>query len=768
MNIFKSIIGVIFIAGTLWYSLYLLRPPEPKPAAAPARAFSAERAFEHVLEIGREPHPLGSEENAAVREYILNELQELGVEADVKEGLSMQHGIGMAAYVQNIFAKIPGTNPQKTILLMAHYDSVPNGRGAGDDGAGVAAILEVIRALQSQEPLKNNVWILFTDGEELGLLGAEFFIQNNNNWKQIDLVMNVEGRGSSGASIMFETSVNNAALIKHFAEATAYPVANSLSYTVYTLLPNSTDLSVMKEAGLTALNFAFIEDHLNYHTLQDNPENLSPATLQHHGSNLLSNVRYFGSRNFDLESSYDMVYFKNLAGGILYYPAYWSFPTALIVFILFAVLLIVEYKRKNLSAGKFLLGILSFTLITLLGAFLTYSGWALMESLHPAYRWLAQGEVYVHQWYLWGFSALMLAVSLAAYRWLHPKLKDFNLQAGIYTVWILLSLTSAWLLPTASYLFIWPVLFAASGIFIASNYFEVNSWPRFLIICISIFPALFIVFPYIPTIQTTMTTNMLWVSMLLLMLLIGLCRPLINLIVEPYTYRWSITFAALFLIAMIGASISSGFDAEHKKQNSLIYAVELSSEDAYWLSSDPEPDAWTSRFLGEGHQRIIPEKFNFFWRNRYLRAEAPFHPVKKAHVSLLADSVGDSLRYIRLQVQSQAEALKMRFGTDLKTGFVKVKIMGEVLYDRTQPFPGQRPKLSRFYYFGDLNETVEMTVAVPTAADSLAFNLQFISKDLFNSIIENYESRLPFMMPIPFKLSDAVVWKQRVEMNELQ
>ncbi|MDZ7693014.1 MAG: M20/M25/M40 family metallo-hydrolase [Balneolaceae bacterium] len=212
----------------------------------------------------------------------------------IEEGVTTaQRGNSIrAVQVQNIIARMEGSNSQQTMLLMAHYDSVPYARGAADDAAGVAAILEAVRALQAGPPLQNDVVILFTDAEEGGLMGARYFTENNPLMEEIDLVLNFEARGTSGSSIMFETNDGNDKLIPLFEEATPNPVANSLTYSVYKVLPNDTDFTMFKQHDIQGLNYAFIEDYLDYHTMQDNPENLSLSSLQHHGENLLGNCGY--------------------------------------------------------------------------------------------------------------------------------------------------------------------------------------------------------------------------------------------------------------------------------------------------------------------------------------------------------------------------------------------------------------------------------------------------------------------------------------------
>ena len=83
---------------------------------------------------------------------------------------------------------------------------------------------------------------------------------------------------------MFETSRQNGWLIREFARAAAHPATSSFAYEAYKHIPNDTDLTVFKRAGLAGLNFAFIGCWPRYHTLRDDVQNISVASLQHDGS----------------------------------------------------------------------------------------------------------------------------------------------------------------------------------------------------------------------------------------------------------------------------------------------------------------------------------------------------------------------------------------------------------------------------------------------------------------------------------------------------
>jgi len=80
----------------------------------------------------------------------------------------------------NIIAKKPGRNPTEgSILLGAHYDTVPGSAGASDNGSGVAVLLEVARLLQDWQT-ERSLELAFFDLEEIGLHGSFAFASDQN------------------------------------------------------------------------------------------------------------------------------------------------------------------------------------------------------------------------------------------------------------------------------------------------------------------------------------------------------------------------------------------------------------------------------------------------------------------------------------------------------------------------------------------------------------------------------------------------------------
>lgn len=756
----KRISALLLLTALVWYGFHMANPPAPLPADAPETAYSAHRAFAHVENIARAPHPLGTPEHERVRDYLINELREMGVQADVLSGITSSRFFGGAAHVQNIFASVPGSDPEKTIMLMAHYDTVPNAPGAGDDASGVAAILETVRALTAEGTPKNNVWILFTDGEERGLLGARYFVDYHPGADSVDLVMNVEARGSSGPSFMFETSNPNRSLLTHFARSATYPVANSLTYTVYKLLPNDTDLSVTKEAGLPGLNFAFAEDHLNYHTMQDTPSNLSLASLQHHGENLLPVLRHFASRDFDLTQEGEMVYFNSLSGGLAHYPAGWSLPLAGVVLAVFLAWLAYLLRTGRLGAGRWLGSTAFFLLAIAAGAALTRYGWDFLSGLHPQYRWLAHGEVYPHAWYLAAFTALMLLILIPLFGWLQ---KRWNMEAplsGVFTVWTLLGAAAAWYLPTAAYLFTWPAMMALAGWIVLGDSIADRSWGTLGILFLGLLAALYMVPPYVQSVQVMMTTNMLFVSMSVLLLLAGLCWPLIRYITAGQQRYWVGGLALVTAACLAGASLNSGFDAEHKKQNSLLYLADVDTGEAWWLSQNHATDTWTRQFLGEDPERGAPGGFQTMrGGNDYLYAPAEYLDGDSLAIALVADSLGDSLRHTRLRFRSPSGGNLLRMRVEEDTEFRTLSLNGTSVSQDGGSF-----SRSGLLYFGNLSNPLEIDFTL-AEADSAVLLFEMLRPGFPPELMEGYEGRAPHMMPVPGGATDATILRKTLRLQ---
>ena len=300
---------LFWLVGSLALALALgvlsLQVPAPVGADAAATAFSAERAMADVREIAQRPHPLGSADHTRVRLYLQQRMTDLGLQVSTQAGPISR---GSARYLRrmggdpeaaeftatNLIGVLPGDNPAlPAVALMAHYDTVPMSAGAADDSAGVAAVLETVRALRARGPADRTLVVLFTDAEEIGLDGARIFWGGHPLRDRIGAVINLEARGGGGRAMMFETGRGNAETIALFGDAGVRAdggvTANSLAGFVYERMPNGTDFTIPKDRGVQGLNLAFIGRPAQYHA-DSTPDTLDQGAVQHIGSQALESA----------------------------------------------------------------------------------------------------------------------------------------------------------------------------------------------------------------------------------------------------------------------------------------------------------------------------------------------------------------------------------------------------------------------------------------------------------------------------------------------
>ncbi|MBX3478268.1 MAG: M20/M25/M40 family metallo-hydrolase [Brevundimonas sp.] len=291
------LIGSLVVALAL--AATALQTPMPRGLDAEATQFSAVRALADVRQIARAPHPVGSAEHGRTQAYLTARMARLGLSPEVQAGpLSPaairrldRWGLDPAAadhQAHNLVGVLPGRDPSlRPTLLMAHYDSVPGSPGAADDAAGVAAALEIVRAIRARGPAQRDLVVLFTDGEELNLDGARVFFGGHPLRDRIGAVINLEARGGGGRAFLFETGVGGADSVARFAHAARQapggPSASSLAAFVYGLMPNGTDFTIARDRGLPGLNLAFIGRPDQYHAPTSTPAALEAGSLQHIG-----------------------------------------------------------------------------------------------------------------------------------------------------------------------------------------------------------------------------------------------------------------------------------------------------------------------------------------------------------------------------------------------------------------------------------------------------------------------------------------------------
>ncbi len=542
-------LAFVFFLIVAFITIGLDRPPQPLPKEAPATEFSAARAMAHLAAIARAPHPLGSEEHGAVRDYIVHELQGLGLTPQIEKTADSDTDVTL----ENIVCRLKGTSQEKAVLMVAHYDSVNAGPGASDDGVAVAAFLEAARALKSLPQLKRDIIFLFTDGEEKGLLGARAFVSDSSWAQNVGIVLNFEARGNGGPSIMFETSDKNGWLISNFGQAASHPTANSLSYEIYKHMPNNTDFTVFRRAGYPGLNFAFIEGPEYYHTSRDSISNVSKGSLQHHGDYMLQMAKQFGNMTSDVPRTANLVYFDVLGILLVRYSQFMATVFLGIAAILTGLVLYLGLRTQSLRAGACILSLFSMlagVVITTLGAWLV--SWIALQMRHIST--INTGLKYHTAWYILAASAVGLAGGVAFYTLVSKKLGVTNLMMGAFLGWLSVTILISLYFPGGTYLFLWPLLFSLAGAIIVFARGSIAPNVKSLIVVLSGIPAIVLLVPMTHKIYWAFAAHSgIFVGALLGLLLSLLVGPVV---LEPRSRRWllptslAIVGVGLFIMAI--------------------------------------------------------------------------------------------------------------------------------------------------------------------------------------------------------------------------
>ncbi len=125
----------------------------------------------NVVAEGEEEDPTSTHEETI--EWILSELKNAGyADEQIVHETEMSSSYDEKKYpVTNIVLTVEGQDTSKQIIVAAHYD----GDGVGDNGSGTALLLSTACGLAGETPLY-TVKYIFLDGEEVGLVGAENYV----------------------------------------------------------------------------------------------------------------------------------------------------------------------------------------------------------------------------------------------------------------------------------------------------------------------------------------------------------------------------------------------------------------------------------------------------------------------------------------------------------------------------------------------------------------------------------------------------------------
>jgi hypothetical protein len=583
---FWAILITLFAFAALAH--WLDDPPAPLSPDAPATTFSAQRAAVGLRDLLGDdvPHPLASSADERIRTRLLERLTALGIQAELHSGWVCDIAFACGQAV-NVVARIEGTDPASgAVLLAAHYDSVPAGPGAGDDGVGVASILEVARILRLAPAPRHPVILLIDEGEETGLLGARLFVQSHPAARSVKAVVNLDARGDSGPSLMFETGAATDYSMRLFANAVARPKSNSLYYFIYKLLPNDTDFTVFKAAGYEGFNFALIGDVERYHTPQDTFGNLDLGSLQHQGQNALQAVQALANADLSHPPAAGAVFFDVFGRVLLHWPASWA---AWIGVILVAALAAALWplRRRAAVPAQDIVHSLAALLVGWVGTALAAAVLVMLVR--------ASGAVPPAEAYGWAAHPLGMHIACVALALLAPlaAVRLFARRSSAWGRWLAylmlqaaLALLCSLAFPELSFLFVVPVAAGLLGALLAlrapaRSHGSISLPPLAvaLPVCgaaVTLLPSVLMTYPALGASAWPIITAVCGLIALGLAPLLGDART--------RSYRASLLLATFAVVAggMVTA-LQSAYSLEMPQRTLLWYALDADSGAARWI-----------------------------------------------------------------------------------------------------------------------------------------------------------------------------------------
>lgn len=757
-----SIVSMLLLLSVLIGTFYFMTPQLSISESTPLSEFSTRRTLEKIKTIAQEPHYVGSKNHQVVARYLQKELQNLGLKASFQEGFTMTEK-GTLVQSKNIIARIKGSKPGKSLLLLSHYDSAPHSfsKGASDDASGVATILESVRAfLYNKSKNQNDIILLFTDAEELGLNGAALFVTQHQWAKEVGLVLNFEARGSSGPSYMLmETNQGNAKMVDAFSKGNAqYPVSNSLMYSIYKMLPNDTDLTVFREQGkIQGFNFAFIDSHYNYHTMQDDFGTISPKTIAHQGSYLMPLLTYFSNADLThLNSDEDEVYFT-IPFAFIHYPFSWITPMWIGVLLLFVTFVFMGIGKRLLSISDLLKAGIPFVLSIVLSGLFAFGGWKLLQMAYPQYADILHGFTYNGHGYIVAFVCLTLAVCFFSYSKNYKSGAEMNVLVLPTFIWILINIGIAVKLKGAAFLIL-PDFFAVLSL----GYYVITQKNNPWVALIFSIPTVVIIAPFIQMFPVGLGLKILVGSALLTVLGFTLMLPVFGAFTKKRW--WGLLFALLCCFALINTHFNSDYSKGKAKPNSLLYVLNADTKKAFWTTYDQNLDEWTKAYLGENPVAAATlntdKLYSKYGSTFTFMKEAPVMNVPQPTIEFLRDSIQDATHYYKIKITPNRKVNRYDLFandklviTDFKANNVSsIDIKSNIISKKTN-------KILSYYVVENFPLTLEFSIPV---SQNLDMHLMESSFDLIQNPLFKIRKRSDWMIATPFVLNDAVVIKKKI------
>ncbi len=516
--IMAAILVVIIIIA-----LIPVMPLKVTPSSAPQSAFSAERAMKDLEVVAAESHPSGSGAQEKVTAYLLAQLQASGVTADV------QSPSGPA----NIIVVVPGSASTGKVLITGHYDSHAGAPGAGDDGVSTVAMLEAIRVLQTEQPLRNDLVFLFSDGEESGWLGSKAFLSLPLA-DQISVVLAFDAWPGHGPTTFQQSSPGDEWVIRNLARVN--PPVYAMSYGVKKERAGfDSDFDVLS-SQLIGMEFENNGDGTRYHTPNDTVDGVDPSLIQSQGVSMLLLARHFG--NLDLGTAYqgeDYSFFTWPIIGITAYPYWVNMLVSCIAIVVILVVIVVGWLRgRRIKPLPTLVSALVYAVLFYGLVMISKALWNVVAESNPGTTGVEFPDFTGSGWAILGFMLVAGVIFITVMALLYRYTGVTSMAAGAMISWLAFGF---YLFSPAAFNFgnplmieftAWSLLGGACGLAVAT--FILTPGRKLVLLAISAIPIIFMFAPLM-VLSMMKPEDGAMASVLLLIYAMGLLLPQILFVV---------------------------------------------------------------------------------------------------------------------------------------------------------------------------------------------------------------------------------------------
>jgi hypothetical protein len=402
-------------------------------------------------------------------------------------------------------------------------------------------------------------------------------------------------------------------------------------------------------------------------------------------------------------------------------------------------------------------GFLIFLGALLVSGITTYFGWKLLLKFYPQYNDILHGFTYNGHDYIGAFVFLSLAISLLFYSNSNSENKTENYSVAPLFIWILINFAIAFYLPGAGFLII-PLFFS---LFMLAYFVTTQKTKPILNLILSI-PSLIILVPFIIMFPIGLGLKILTGSAVLTVLIFGLLLPIFGSF--PRKGFWALVLFLISIGFFIKASFNSGYAIGTAKPNSLLYVYNADTKKAVWASYDINLDPWTKLYLGEnpkdaGELNKNP-LFSKYQSEFTYSAEADLKKLREPTISFLQDSIAGSQHYYKINITPNRSINRYDVFANEKMVFYNFKANGATALDQKGNLYKRNGKKLVSYYVVN-NEPLELEFSIPINT-VFEMDLMESSFDLVSNPKFRIAKRLPWMMPKPFVLNDAVVIQKKI------